>query len=116
MEKQEKSPTPSARPQRLGEALTRLREAAQAEKPISQGSVVQNAAGRWMWTRKVAGKTVTVALSPEQARAFRKAIQANRRIETALARLRRESQTFLLNTLPSPRRKNPRKTTKMPLT
>ena len=115
MEKQKQTKSPSARPRRLGEALVRLRATLEAVETLSQGSVVQNAAGHWMWTRKVAGKTVTVALSPEQSEAFRRAIQANRRVETELGRVRRESQSFLLKSLPGPRRKTPQKSTKSPL-
>ena len=54
----------------------------------------------YTWTRKVRAKTVTVALSPQQAAAFRQAIEANRRIEEALSRLRQLSQTALLEEVP----------------
>ena len=50
----------------------------------------------YTWTRKLRAKTVTVALSREQSAAFRQAIEANRRIEEALSRLREVSQTALL--------------------
>jgi len=54
----------------------------------------------YTWTRKVLAKTVTVALSAEQAAAFRSAIQTNRRIEAALSRLRTLSQAALLAEIP----------------
>lgn len=54
----------------------------------------------YTWTRKVRAKTVTVALSREQSAAFRQAIEANRRIEAALTRLRGLSQTVLLAEVP----------------
>jgi hypothetical protein len=54
----------------------------------------------YTWTRKVRAKTVTVALSPEQAAAFRSAIEANRQIETSLAKLRELSHTALLAEVP----------------
>jgi len=54
----------------------------------------------YTWTRKVHAKTVTVALSRQQAAAFCQAIKANRRIEEALSRLRQVSQTALLAELP----------------
>jgi len=54
----------------------------------------------YTWTRKVRAKTVTVALSRQQSAAFRQAIEANRRIETALSRLRQLSQAALLAELP----------------
>jgi hypothetical protein len=54
----------------------------------------------YTWTRKVRAKTVTVALSAEQADAFRRAIEVNRQIEAALSRLRDLSKTALLSELP----------------
>jgi hypothetical protein len=51
---------------------------------------------RYTWTRKVKAKTVTVALSEKQAKAFRKAIEDNRRVETALSLLRETSMAVLL--------------------
>ncbi len=61
----------------------------------------------YTWTRKVKAKTVTVALSREQAKAFRQAIEANRRIEKALTRLRELSQEALLSDLPGvPKRRS----------
>jgi hypothetical protein len=54
----------------------------------------------YTWTRKVRAKTVTVALSRQQSAAFRQAITANRRIEEALAHLRKVSQAALFTTLP----------------
>jgi hypothetical protein len=61
----------------------------------------------YTWTRKVRAKTITVALSEKQAVAFRRAIEANRGIEEALALLREMSQTVLLTTLPGvPKRRS----------
>lgn len=54
----------------------------------------------YTWTRKVRAKTSTVALSQEQAVAFRQAIAANRQIEEALNQLRQASQETLLAQLP----------------
>ena len=54
----------------------------------------------YTWTRKVRAKTVTVALSRQQAAAFRQAIEANRQIEATLNWLRHVSQTALLNEVP----------------
>ena len=74
---------------------------------LAQGSVnaiaPKSPAGNvtYTWTRKVRAKTITVALSEEQAAAFRLAIAANRRVEEALGRLREVSQTALLSSLPS---------------
>jgi hypothetical protein len=73
---------------------------------ILQGTVVERppysptARSTYMWTRKVRAKTVSVALSPKQAIAFRQAIEANRRVEDALTQMREMSQAVLFNSLP----------------
>ena len=54
----------------------------------------------YTWTRKVRAKTATVALSRHQSLAFRKAVEANRRVEAALNRLRQVSQAALLDEVP----------------
>jgi len=54
----------------------------------------------YTWTRKVRAKTVTVALSRQQSVAFRKAVEANRRIEAALNRLHQVSQAALVAEVP----------------
>ena len=41
---------------------------------VTQGSLNQSPQGNWRWTRKVKAKTVTVALSEQQADLFRRAI------------------------------------------
>jgi hypothetical protein len=66
----------------------------------------------YTWTRKVRAKTVTVALSEAQAKAFRGAIEANRQLEDILARLREVSHTALLEAVPGVSRRradSPRK-------
>ena len=68
------------------------------EKPPPHGST--SARATYTWTRKVRGKTVTVALSPQQAQAFRRAIKANRQLEKALKSLRELSQIALTESLP----------------
>jgi hypothetical protein len=75
---------------------------------ILQGSVNErppppespSARATYTWTRKVRGKTVTVALSPQQARAFQRAIAANRRLEKTLSAMRQISQKALTKSLP----------------
>jgi hypothetical protein len=59
----------------------------------------------YTWTRKINAKTVTVALSKEQYRAFRQAIAANRRVEKTLKQMRKLSEKLLLETLPGVKRK-----------
>jgi len=85
---------------------------------ILQGTVVETAPksstarATYTWTRKVRAKTVTVSLSPEQAIAFRSAIEANRRVEEALKELREWSQDVLLNSLPRARKRSTSQTKK----
>ena len=75
---------------------------------IVQGSVVEiapppgapRAKPRYIWTRKVNQKTVTVSLSKQQYKAFMKAIDSNRKVEKTLRDLRTISQNVLLESLP----------------
>jgi hypothetical protein len=75
---------------------------------IVQGSVVEiapppgapRAKPRYIWTRKVNQKTVTVSLSKQQYKAFMKAIDSNRKVEKTLKDLRTVSQNVLLESLP----------------
>jgi len=79
---------------------------------LLQGTVVETppksatARATYTWTRKVRAKTVTVALSPEQAIAFRSAIAANRRLEKALKEMRVLSQNVLMDSLPRARKRS----------
>jgi hypothetical protein len=77
---------------------------------ISQGSVLDRSRLRpprsgYQWTRKVAGKTVTVALSPEQFFALRRAIQNRRRLQRAIAHMEKLSRQILFGTVPDTRRR-----------
>ena len=85
-----------------------LRDSLAKSPWILQGSVNErppppestSARATYTWTRKVRGKTVTVALSRQQARAFQRAIAANRRLEETLAVMRQISQKALTESLP----------------
>jgi len=85
---------------------------------ILQGTVVETppksatARATYTWTRKVRAKTVTVSLSPEQAMAFRRAVEANQRVEKTLKELRQLSQDVLLNSLPRARKRSEPRTNK----
>jgi hypothetical protein len=79
---------------------------------ISQGSVVDRAKLRrprsgYQWTRKVARKTITVALSPEQFQAVGKAIENRRRLTKTLTRMEYISRRILFSSLPDTRRLKP---------
>jgi biotin synthase-related radical SAM superfamily protein len=72
---------------------------------ITQGSIFETQQGTWCWTRKVKAKTVTVALSAQQAELFKQAVAQNRKLETLLNKMRAISQTFLLQSVPGPLRR-----------
>lgn len=72
---------------------------------ITQGSIFQTQQGTWCWTRKVKAKTVTVALSAQQAELFEQAVAQHRKLELLLGKMRDLSQTFLLQSVPGPVRR-----------
>ena len=78
---------------------------------ISQGSVQDRGPGaggpHYQWTRKVRGKTVSVALSREQFEALAQAIQNWRQIEHTLDRMQQLTRRFIFGTLPDTRRRKP---------
>jgi hypothetical protein len=78
---------------------------------ISQGSVLDRSTlhpprSGYQWTRKVARKTITVALSPEQFHSLGTAIENRRKLEKTIAQMEKLSRQILFKTLPdAPRRK-----------
>jgi len=77
---------------------------------ISQGSVLDRSTLRpprsgYQWTRKVARKTITVALSPEQFHSLRAAIENRRKLEKTLAQMEKLSRQILFKTLHDTRRR-----------
>jgi hypothetical protein len=79
---------------------------------ISQGSVVDRSRLRpprsgYQWTRKVARKTITVALSREQFLALRTAIQNRRDLQKTMAIMEKLSRQILFETLPDTHRRKP---------
>lgn len=79
---------------------------------ISQGSVLDRSTLRpprsgYQWTRKLAQKTVTVALSPEQFEHLRKAIQNRRTLTKTLTRMEKLSRQILFSALPDTNRRKP---------
>jgi len=54
----------------------------------------------YLWTRKINNKTVTRALTADQAQIICKAIQANRRFEQRIAKLRAFSEQIILAITP----------------
>ena len=79
---------------------------------ISQGSVVDRSQLRrprssYQWTRKVAQKTVTIALSPEQFQGIRKAVENRRRLAKTLTKMENLSRRILFSSLPDTHRRKP---------
>ena len=59
----------------------------------------------YQWTRKVARKTITVALSREQYVALRTAIQNRRALQKTIGKMEKLSREILFATLPDTRRR-----------
>ena len=79
---------------------------------ISRGSVLDRSTLRpprsgYQWTRKVARKTATVALSPEQYQSMREAIENHRTLRRTIAKMEKLSRQILFKTLPDTRRRKP---------
>lgn len=76
---------------------------------ISEGYVQDRGPGAggpcYQWTRKVKGKTVSVALSKEQFEWLRTAIGHWRQLQDALKEMQRLSRQVLFQTLPHPPRR-----------
>lgn len=85
---------------------------------LAQGSVfctppspdAPRARPRYIWTRKVKAKTITKSLTKEQYDHLQAAIEANKKVEQILGKIRSISQKSILNNLPSPPKRKRRKT------
>ena len=79
---------------------------------ISQGSVQDRTARKgggagYQWTRKVAQKTVTVALTAEQFIQMKKATDNYRTLRQQLRKLEKLSRSIIFKTAPHPARRKP---------
>ena len=87
----------------------RLREQLAAMGWISEGYVQNRGPGAggpcYQWTRKVKGKTVSVALSQEQFQWLQEAIQQWRQAQTILREMQRLSRQVIFETVPHPTRR-----------
>lgn len=77
---------------------------------ISQGSVQdrtsrQGGGAGYQWTRKVAQKTVTVALSAEQFERMKQAVNNYRRLREQIRQMERLSREILFAETPNPHRR-----------
>ena len=71
---------------------------------LSQGSVFERdpdqQGSRYVWTRKVKAKTVTVALSEQQYRWLRQAVTNQRQLEEMVAQMQTLSRQVLFESVP----------------
>ena len=76
---------------------------------VSQGSVFERAPGqqgsRYVWTRKVRAKTVTVALSQEQYQWLKQAVANQRELERIVEQMQKLSRQILFENVPGVRRR-----------
>ena len=96
-------------PHSLEADYARLREELSKTGWISQGYVQDRGPGAggpcYQWTRKVKGKTVSVALSQEQYLWLKEAIANWRKLESNLQEMQQLSRRVLFETLPNPKRR-----------
>jgi cyclopropane fatty-acyl-phospholipid synthase-like methyltransferase len=90
-------------------AYDRLRRRLGATGWISEGYVQDRGPGAggpcYQWTRKVNGKTVSVALSREQYQWLRQAIKNWHEVQATVREMQRLSRRVLFETLPEPPRR-----------
>jgi hypothetical protein len=90
----------------------RLRQKLARTGYISRGSVLARSvatSGRsgYQWTRKVAGKTVSVSLSQEQFEAMKQAVSNQRELCRTLEQMEKVSRQLLFQTTADTRRRKP---------
>lgn len=103
-----KSHNPSSLPAHQ-RAYAQLREQLSHVGWISQGYVQDRGPGAggpcYQWTRKVKGKTLSVALSKEQFEWLRQAIANWRQMQQTIQQMQRLSREVLFSTVPHPPRR-----------
>lgn len=95
----------------IGPEYARLRAALAQVGWISPGYVQDRGPGAggpcYQWTRKVRGKTVSLALSKEQYEAMQEAIAGWREVESILDQMQKLTRQRIFGTLPDIRRRKP---------
>jgi hypothetical protein len=96
----------------LEQRYDRLRQKLARVGYISRGSALARSvatSGRsgYQWTRKVAGKTVSVALSPEQFEAMKQAVANHRELSRTIEQMEKISRQILFQTAADTRRRKP---------
>src|SRR5580658_3430803 len=104
--------TPSHSRAALEQHYDRLRQKLARTGYISRGSALARSvasSGRsgYQWTRKVAGKTVSVSLSPEQFEAMKQAVSNQRELWRTIEQMEKVSRQFLFQTTADTRRRKP---------
>ncbi len=93
------------------ERYEKLREDLTRVGWISEGYVQDRGPGAggpcYQWTRKVRGKTVSVALSKEQYEWMVEAIEQWKQVQATLKEMQRLSRQELFETMPNPNRRKP---------
>src|SRR6266542_1308495 len=102
----------NARPHSLQREFVRLSRSLAAIGYIRQGSVLDRSTlqpprSGYQWTRKIARKTTTLALSPEQFQSMRKAIQNRRTLRRTITKMENISRRILFAFLPDTHRRKP---------
>ena len=102
---------PPPRLARLEARYAALRQALAGLGYLSHGSVYRRPAGhagtRFTWSTKVNAKTVSLALSEEQADWLEKAIAEHRRGKTILVEMHRLSRQIMRASFPDTERRRP---------
>ncbi len=102
---------PSPRLVALEKRYEELRRQLAAIGYLSHGSVYRRPAGqsgaRFTWSSKAHGKTVSLALSEEQADWLDEAIAEHRRLKAILAEMRRISRKIMRARFPDTSRRTP---------
>ncbi len=96
----------------LDKHFDRLRQKLARIGYISRGSVLARSvatSGRsgYQWTRKVAGKTVSVSLSQEQFEALKQAVSNQRELRKTIEQMEKISRQLLFQTAADTRRRKP---------
>src|SRR5450759_4029602 len=100
----------SAAPDSWKREYDRLRKGLGAICYLSQGSVLDRSSLRpprsgYQWTRKVMGKTITVALSGQQFEAFSQAVENERKLWKTIRKMENLSRRILFENQPHTRRR-----------
>jgi hypothetical protein len=100
----------SAAPDSWKREYDRLRKGLAAIGYLSQGSVLDRSSLRpprsgYQWTRKVMGKTITVALSGQQFEAFSQAVENERKLWKTIRKMENLSRRILFENQPHTRRR-----------